>query len=75
LTEYFVQRDNLTTFMVTHNMKDAIHYGNRLIMMLDGQIVYEASGEEKKNLQVKDLLEKFQTAGGEESVPDKMILG
>ena len=75
LTEYFVQRDNLTTFMVTHYMKDAIHYGNRLIMMLDGQIVYEASGEEKKNLQVKDLLEKFQTAGGEESVPDKMILG
>lgn len=75
LTEYFVKKDNLTTFMVTHNMKDAIRYGNRLIMMLDGQIVYEASGEEKKRLEVKDLLEKFQTAGGEDSLPDKMILG
>jgi putative ABC transport system ATP-binding protein len=44
-------------------------------MMLDGKIVYEASGEEKKNLKVQDLLEKFQVAGGEESVPDRMILG
>lgn len=74
LTEHFVTKDSLTTFMVTHNMKDAIRYGNRLIMMLDGRIVYEASGEEKKNLRVQDLLEKFQVAGGEESVPDRMIL-
>ncbi len=75
LTEHFVKKDKLTTFMVTHNMKDAIRYGNRLIMMLDGRIVYEASGEEKKNLQVSDLLAKFQIAGGEDSLPDKMILG
>ena len=75
LTEHFVTEDSLTTFMVTHNMKDAIRYGNRLIMMLDGKIVYEASGEEKKNLKVQDLLEKFQVVGGEESVPDRMILG
>lgn len=74
LTEFFVQRDALTTFMVTHNMRDAIRYGNRLIMMLDGHIVYEVSGEEKKNLEVKDLLEKFQVSGGEESLSDKMLL-
>ncbi len=74
LTEHFVEEGHLTTFMVTHNMKDAIRYGNRLIMMLDGKIVYEASGEEKKNLQVKDLLAKFQVAGAEESLSDKMLL-
>lgn len=75
LTEHFVKRDHLTTFMVTHNMKNAIHYGNRLIMMLDGKIVYEASGEEKQNLQVSDLLQKFQTASGnEDAVSDRMML-
>ena len=74
LTEFFVRRDNLTTFMVTHNMRDAIRYGNRLIMMLDGRIVYEASGEEKKNLEVKDLLEKFQVSAGVDSLSDKMLL-
>lgn len=75
LTEHFVNRDNLTTFMVTHNMRHAIHYGNRLIMMLDGRIVYDVSGEEKMNLKVQDLLEKFQTAGGgEDAVSDRMIL-
>lgn len=74
LTEHFVTKDNLTTFMVTHNMRDAIRYGNRLIMMLDGHIVYEASGEEKKNLQVADLLAKFQVAGAEGTLSDKMLL-
>ena len=74
LTEFFVQRDGLTTFMVTHNMRDAIRYGNRLIMMLDGKIVYEASGEEKKKLEVKDLLDLFAGQGGEDSLSDKMLL-
>ena len=76
LTQHFVERDHLTTFMVTHNMKHAIHYGNRLIMMLDGHIVYDVSGEEKKNLQVADLLQKFQTASGgdTDSISDRMIL-
>ena len=75
LTEHFVKRDNLTAFMVTHNMKNAIHYGNRLIMMLDGHIVYDVSGEEKKNLQVQDLLNKFVTVSGSEgSVSDRMLL-
>ena len=74
LTKYFVERDNLTTFMVTHNMSNAIQYGNRLIMMLDGHIVYDVSGEEKKNLKVADLLAKFQTISGEEStLSDRML--
>lgn len=59
LTEEIVERDKLTTLMVTHNMKHAIHYGNRLIMMHNGKVVVDISGEEKKNLKVQDLLEKF----------------
>ena len=70
LTEEFVNRDHLTTFMVTHNMKDAIRYGNRLIMMMDGKIVLDVRGEEKKNLTVEDLLEKFSTSG---VVSDKLL--
>ena len=74
LTKYFVERDHLTTFMVTHNMSNAIQYGNRLIMMLDGHIVYDVSGEDKKKLQVSDLLAKFQTISGEEStLSDRML--
>ena len=72
LTEQFVQKDNLTTFMVTHNMRHAIQYGNRLIMMLEGNIVFDVRGEEKKHLQVSDLLAKFQTAKGE--INDRMLL-
>lgn len=71
LTEELVAKDNLTTFMVTHNMRDAIRYGNRLIMMMDGKIVYEVGGEEKKNLKVEDLLEKFSIAG---EMNDRMLL-
>ena len=75
LTQHFVERDHLTTFMVTHKMKDAIHYGNRLIMMLEGEIVYDVSGEEKKNLQVSDLLAKFQKVSGDShQVSDRMLL-
>ena len=70
LTEEFVNRDHLTTFMVTHNMKDASRYGNRLIMMMDGKIVFDVRGEEKKNLTVEDLLEKFSTSG---VVSDKLL--
>ena len=75
LTEHFIQRDHLTAFMVTHNMKDAIRYGNRLIMMLDGNIVYDVSGEEKKNLEVQDLLAKFHTvSGNDDQISDRMLL-
>ena len=74
LTEQIVEKDKLTAFMVTHNMKDAIHIGNRLIMMHEGQIIYDVSGEEKKKLQVKDLLEKFELASGGEFSNDRMML-
>ena len=70
LTEEFVTQDKLTTFMVTHNMKDAICYGNRLIMMMDGKVVYDVRGEEKKNLTVEDLLAKFSVSG---VVSDKLL--
>ena len=60
ITEEIVARDKLTTLMVTHNMKHAIQYGNRLIMMDAGKVVVDIRGEEKKNLSVRDLLEKFQ---------------
>lgn len=75
LTEEFVTKDNLTTFMVTHNMNDAIRYGNRLIMMKEGKIVYDVRGEEKKNLTVNDLLAKFSIINGNEGANDRMLLG
>ncbi|MCQ2585864.1 MAG: ABC transporter ATP-binding protein [Treponema sp.] len=74
LTEEFVKQDNLTTFMITHNMNDAIRYGNRLIMMKDGQVVYDVRGEEKKNLTVADLLAKFSIINGNEGANDRMLL-
>ncbi|MFR1295016.1 MAG: ABC transporter ATP-binding protein [Coprobacillus cateniformis] len=75
ITNKIVTEQNLTTLMVTHNMKDAIDIGNRLIMMYDGHIIYDVKGEEKKNLEVADLLKKFEEAIGEEFVNDRMLLG
>ena len=74
LTEEFIKKDKLTAFMVTHNMNDAIRYGNRLIMMKEGNVVYDVRGEEKKNLTVKDLLEKFSIINGNEGANDRMLL-
>ena len=74
-TEKIVQKDNLTTLMITHNMKDAIAHGNRLIMMNSGNIIFDISGEEKKKLTVEDLLEKFAIASGKELDNDRMMLG
>lgn len=74
LTEHLVESQELTALMVTHNMKDAIHIGNRLIMMHEGHIIYDVAGEEKKNLKVEDLLQKFVTASGEELANDRMML-
>ena len=71
-TDRIVGENRLTTLMVTHNMHDAIEHGNRLIMMSNGKIIYDVSGEEKKKLQVQDLLQKFEEAGGE--VSDRMAL-
>lgn len=74
ITQQVVEEHNLTTMMVTHNMKDAIKYGNRLIMMHNGTIIYDVSGEEKKNLHVSDLLLKFEQASGGEFANDRMML-
>jgi putative ABC transport system ATP-binding protein len=74
LTNQFVEKDNLTTLMVTHNMRDAIRMGNRLVMMHDGHIIYDVRGEEKKSLQVSDLMKKFEEVSGSELANDRMIL-
>lgn len=74
LTKEIVEEDNLTAMMVTHNMKDAIQIGNRLIMMHEGRIIYDVRGEEKRNLTVDDLLKKFEQASGEEFANDRMML-
>lgn len=74
LTEKIITQNHLTALMVTHNMKDAIHIGNRLIMMHEGRIIYDVYGEDKKNLHVKDLLEKFEEASGGKFANDRMIL-
>ena len=74
LSDQMVQEDHLTTLMITHNMKDAIHYGNRLIMMHEGNIIYDVRGAEKEKLQVSDLLAKFEQASGGEFANDRMLL-
>ena len=71
-TDRIVEENGLTTLMVTHNMRDAIKHGNRLIMMNEGHIILDVSGEEKKNLTVRDLLQKFEETGGE--INDRMVL-
>lgn len=73
-TDRIVERDHLTTIMITHNMKDAIAHGNRLVMMHEGHIIYDVSGEEKKKLAVSDLLHKFEEASGSEFANDRMML-
>ena len=74
LTEKIVDEKKLTALMVTHNMKDAIKMGNRLIMMNDGKVIYDVAGEEKKNLKVSDLLAKFEEVSGGEFANDRMLL-
>ena len=74
LSDKIVAENKLTTLMITHNMKDAIRYGNRLIMMHEGHVIYDVRGEEKKNLQVSDLLEKFGQASGGAFANDRMML-
>lgn len=73
-TQRIVEKNNLTTLMITHNMRDAIAYGNRLIMMYDGNIAVDVSGEEKKNLTVEQLLNLFSQASGSTEVDDKLVL-
>ena len=75
VTRTLVNRDKLTTLMITHNMRDAIEYGDRLIMMYEGRIALDIAGEEKKKLTVEDLLAKFGQATGASETTDKLLLG
>ena len=74
-TERIVGKDRLTTLMITHNMKDAIVHGNRLIMMYEGRIALDIKGEDKKKLTVEQLLAKFGQATGSDEADDKLLLG
>ena len=74
ITEDIVNKNHLTTIMITHNMRDAIKHGNRLIMMHEGNIIVDVSGEEKKNLPVEDLLGLFTKASGKEFANDRTML-
>ena len=74
-TERIVQKDKLTTLMITHNMRDAIVHGNRLIMMYEGRIALDIKGEDKKKLTVEQLLAKFGQATGSDEADDKLLLG
>lgn len=73
LSARIVEESHLTTLMITHNMKDAIYYGNRLIMMHEGRVIFDVSGEEKKKLTVSDLLAKFEEVSGGEIANDRMV--
>ncbi len=73
-TERIIRKDRLTTLMITHNMKDAIVHGNRLIMMYEGNIALDISGEDKKKLTVEDLLARFGQATGSDEADDKLLL-
>ena len=73
-TDRIVSQNNLTTLMITHNMRDAIAHGDRLIMMYDGHVVVDVSGEEKKNLTVEQLLSLFNKASGSDEADDKLLL-
>ncbi len=74
LSDKIIAENKLTAMMVTHNMAHAITYGNRLIMMNNGRIIYDVKGEEKKHLTVDDLLKKFEEAAGEKLENDRMLL-
>lgn len=74
ITDMIVNRDHLTTLMITHNMKDAIAHGNRLIMMMEGKIILDIR-RRKKKLTVKNLLDQFEKASGEEFSNDSALLG
>ena len=74
VTRTLVNQDKLTTLMITHNMRDAIEYGDRLIMMYEGRIALDIGGEEKQKLTVEDLLAKFGQATGSSETTDKLLL-
>lgn len=75
LTEKIVTKNKLTTLMITHNMRDALRFGNRLIMMHNGNIIIDVEGEKKKNLTIEDLLKMFEKVSGKQLDNDRMLLG
>lgn len=75
LTDKIVKKDNLTTLMITHNMRDALRFGNRLIMLHNGRVIIDVQEDEKKNLQIPDLLEMFEKASGDTMDSDRLLLG
>ena len=75
LTDKIISETQLSALMVTHNMQNAITYGNRLIMMNDGKIIFDIAGEEKKKLTIEDLLEKFREISGTQFANDRALLG
>ena len=74
ITDRIVEENKLTTLMITHNMRDAIAHGNRLIMMYEGKIIIDIAGEEKKKVTVNDLLDLFSKVSGSDEVSDKLLL-
>ncbi len=74
ITDGIVEKNHLTTLMITHNMRDAIKHGNRLIMLHEGRVIVDISGKEKQSLTVEDLLELFNKESGKEFVSDRTIL-
>ena len=74
LSDKLVSENKLTTLMITHNMKDAIRHGNRLIMMNEGNIILDISGEEKQHLTKQDLLDKFAQVAGKQEETDAVLL-
>jgi putative ABC transport system ATP-binding protein len=75
LTKTVIERNKLTTLMITHNMRDALRFGNRLIMMDAGRIVVDVNADEKAKLTIKDLLDLFEKAAGNALDNDRMLLG
>ena len=74
LTEKIITEQNLTTIMITHNMRDALRYGNRLVMLHDGKVLLDVKKEEKENLTISDLLGMFEKASGNELSSDALLL-
>ena len=75
VTDRIIRQERLTTLMITHNMRDAIAHGNRLIMLYEGRIAVDVSGEDKERLTVEDLLGMFEKVSGEQFASDRALLG
>ena len=75
VTDTLIKQEGIATLMVTHNMKHALEYGNRLIMMNEGKIVRDIKGETKSALSTSDVIQMFKDTAGSDSIEDRMVLG